>query len=136
MKEMVQRFIDILRERHSKDDLEMLLPGEFLQQTDLPSIVKIYQRLSRLLNPLTRGEMDVVFGYGTTTIEKSFLEQFAKLRNATSKRITTFDCLFLLRLQELVAKEDIQVKEEDERLLQLCRSTRDQWLEEIRGGQA
>ncbi len=135
IKEMVQNFIDILQDRHSKDDLEMLLPGGFIQQADLLKIAEVYQKLWPLLNALTRGEMAIFFGYGATYTEKSFLEELAKAREDTGKRITTFDCLFFLRLHELVAKEGIQIKEE-ERLLQICHIVRDQWLKELVSGQA
>ncbi len=137
--EMIQTFIDILRDGHKKDDLEMLFPGEFIQQADLSEIAGIYRELSLpledLLEDLPGGEMARDFGYPDTYKEKSFLEEFGQATQATDKHITTYDCWFFLRLHELVAKEGIQI-EEEERLLQICHTVRDQWLKEVVSEQA
>jgi hypothetical protein len=131
IREITQRFLDILQEKYSQSDLEVLLPGEFIQNVDLHRIAEVYRKLTSLLDALARGETAIMFGYGVTDTEKSFLEEIASARKNTGGRITTFDYLFFFRLHDLVKRESTGTDIKNERLFELCHLARDHWLKEV-----
>jgi hypothetical protein len=129
--ELVKMFLNILTKKHNRDDLEILIPGGFLQHSDISQISKIYKGISYLMEALAKGEMELFFGYGLSTqTESSLIKKLSETRKVTGKSFTLFDSLFFFRLHDLAKKKNTSAKTGDKELLELCQLAKDNWLKE------
>ena len=129
--DIVPLFVRILEEKHSKEDLELLLPGKFIQESTLQEIIQVYQVTSFLLGALDRGDSTITFGYASTDTETSFLDQLSAIDHEMDSNITTFDILYFFKLHESVVKNNIPSDTVSKKLLDICLEVRDQWLNDI-----
>ncbi|MCL6589177.1 MAG: SIR2 family protein [Firmicutes bacterium] len=132
LQQMIERFIKILRTKYKISDLEMLFPGEFIKHTDPSNIIKIYIKLSSILESLSRGKVTISFGYGgAINTEGFFLETFDEICRTSEKGISFFDCLFFFRLHDNIVKNGIQKDLDSEKSILICKFIQDQWIEEM-----